>query len=279
VRPPRRAPRPPDAGRGHPRPSQPAPHQHPRPSGDVASLPRALSKLGFCSRTEAERLIAAGLVTVDGRPARGATQRVDLKTATILVEGKPVVRARHLYLMLNKPRGLVTTRSDPEQRGTVYDCLAGLDLPFVAPVGRLDKASEGLLLMTNDTRWAERLLNPASNVRKHYHVQIDRPVEAAMLANLTAGIVDKDEPLSAQSATLLRAGSRTAWIEVVLNEGRNRQIRRLVASQGAEVERLVRVSIGGVALGDLPKGAVRPLTEDERRRLTLEQSPAHSSQA
>lgn len=263
----RRFPRPPDAVSGPSRKVRPLVRGHRHPSPDLVSLPRALSKLGFCSRTEASKLIEAGLVTVNGKPASGTTQRVDLKNTAITVDDKPVIRADKLYFMMNKPRGLITTRTDPQQRGTVYDCLAGLDLPFVSPVGRLDKASEGLLLMTNDTQWAERLLNPESNVRKHYHVQIDRPADDEMLANLQAGIIDKGERLIAQSAMLLRSGSRTSWIEVVLNEGKNRQIRRLIATQEARVERLVRVSIGGVSLGNLAKGAVRPLTDDERLRL------------
>jgi 23S rRNA pseudouridine2605 synthase len=130
----------------------------------VVSLPRALSKLGFCSRTLAEALIADGRVCIDGRVVRTVTARVDPGRARITVDGEPVVAERKVYLMLNKPRGLVTTRDDPEERATVYDCLEGFDLPFVAPVGRLDKASEGLLLVTNDTRWAQRVLDPASNV-------------------------------------------------------------------------------------------------------------------
>lgn len=234
------------------------------PNSSVASLPRALSKLGFCSRTEAAALIAAGRVMVDGKLARGEAQRVNWRQSSILVDGVTVVRAEKLYLMINKPRGLITTRNDPEQRGTVYDCLAAGDLPFVSPVGRLDKASEGLLLMTNDTVWAERLLNPESNIHKHYHVQIDGHADGDMLARLESGIEDKGERLVAQSAALLRAGPRTSWLEIVLNEGRNRQIRRLLEAQGRNVLRLVRVSIGGVSLGTLPKGKLRMLTDDER---------------
>lgn len=237
-------------------------------SRNVVSLPRALSKLGFCSRTEAARLIEDGRVTVDGRRARNVAQRVDLVRSAIRVDGASVASAEPVYLMLNKPRGLVTTRSDPQQRGTVYDCLAGTDLPFVSPVGRLDKASEGLLFLTNDTAWAERLLNPASNVLKHYHVKIDRRADPALLAALEAGVEDKGERLVARSATMVRDGPRTAWLDIVLNEGRNRHIRRLLAAQGVEVLRLVRVSVGGVALGDLPKGAARPLTDEEVRVLS-----------
>ncbi len=238
-----------------------------RAAGAVVSLPRALSKLGFCSRTQAEALIAEGRVALDGRTVRDATVRVDPCRARITVDGKRVVAARKVYLMLNKPRGLVTTRDDPQERATVYDCLQGLDLPFVAPVGRLDKASEGLLLLTNDTRWAQRLLDPASGVEKTYHVQIDSVPDEAVLTRLTAGLVVDGERLSARSATVLRAGRRNAWLAIVLDEGRNRQIRRMLGALGIEVLRLVRVAIGGLSLGDLPKGAVRPLTAAEKAHL------------
>ena len=242
-------------------------------SGNVASLPRALSKLGFCSRTEAARLIEDGRVSVDGRTVRNQALRVDLTRAKIRVDGANVASAAPVYLMINKPRGQVTTRSDPQQRGTVYDCLTGADLPFVAPVGRLDKASEGLLFMTNDTQWAERLMNPASNVHKHYHVKIDRrgddPRLPALLTALVDGIEDEGERMSARAATVLRAGGATCWLEIVLSEGKNRQIRRLLAAHDVEVLRLVRVSIGGVALGDLPKGTWRTLTPEEVKTLSL----------
>ncbi len=251
-----------------------------RGNGAVVSLPRALSKLGFCSRTQAEALIAEGRVRVDGRIVRNATARVDPGRARITVDGQPVVAERKVYLMLNKPRGLVTTRDDPQERATVYDCLEGIELPFVAPVGRLDKASEGLLLMTNDTRWAQRVLDPASNVEKVYHVQIDKLPDEEMLDRLQAGMMLDGERLVAKSASLLRAGASNAWLEVVLNEGRNRQIRRLLGAVDAEVLRLVRIDVGGVRLGDLPRGAVRHLTPAEKAMLdvpaqTASRQPGH----
>jgi 23S rRNA pseudouridine2605 synthase len=257
---------PPRSAKGRPR-GAPPPCRIQRWTTDVVSLPRALSKLGYCSRTEAAALIAQGRVTVDGARARDTGQRIDLLRSVIQVDAAPVVRSEPVYLMLNKPRGLVTTRRDPQQRETVYDCLAGLDLPFVSPVGRLDKASEGLLFLTNDTAWAEYLLNPASNIRKCYHVQIDRHADQTLLSALEAGIVDGGEALVARSATVLRSGTRTCWLEIILTEGRNRQVRRLLAAQGVGVLRLVRVAIGGVALGSLGKGAVRHVTPDEHRQL------------
>ncbi|MGO4735600.1 pseudouridine synthase [Bosea sp. 2KB_26] len=227
------------------------------------SLARALSKLGYCSRTQAEGLVLDRRVRVDGRLALNPSLRLDLARARISVDGETVSAERRVYLMVNKPRGALTTRTDPEGRATVYSCLDGLELPFVAPVGRLDKASEGLLLMSNDTRWAQRILDPASGVEKTYHVQIDMVPDTAMLARLRAGAVDGDEALSTKAATLLRHGQRNAWIEMVIDEGRNRQIRRIVEAAGARVLRLIRVGIGDLPLGDLPKGAVRALQPDE----------------
>jgi len=229
----------------------------------TVSLARALSKLGYCSRTQAQSLILDQRVRVDGRLAAHPGLRIDPARARILVDGQPVAAERRVYLMVNKPRGMVTTTSDPEGRQTVYACLEDLDLPFIAPVGRLDKASEGLLLMSNDTRWAQRILDPASGVAKTYHVQIDAIPDDAFMARLRSGAVDGGEELSTKAATLLRHGDRNAWIEMVIDEGRNRQIRRIVEAAGAQVLRLVRVGIGSLALGDLAKGATRALRPEE----------------
>ena len=236
--------------------------RQPAPGAGV-SLNRALSKLGLCSRKQAELLIAEGRVRVGGKVARDPSLRVDLNRDRISVDGEHVVAEAKVYLMVNKPRGLVTTRDDPQRRGTVYDCLAGLDLPFVSPVGRLDKASEGLLLMTNDTRWANGLLDPASHVAKTYHVQIGAAPDAAMLARFRDGAVVDGELLTASSIDMLRSGGRTAWLEIVLNEGRNRQIRRLLGAFDIEVLRLIRVAIGALHLGELAKGQARHLTSEE----------------
>ena len=239
------------------------------PSGTVG-LARALSKLGHCSRAEGERLIRAGRVRVAGQVVTDPQRRVHPETAAVTVDGVAVDPAAGVYLVLNKPRGLVTTRDDPQARATVYDCLDDPSLPFVAPVGRLDKASEGLLLLTNDTRWAARLTDPASHVDKTYHVQVGGLPDEAVLARLRAGVDElaTGERLSAKRIDLLRTGSRSShWLEVVLDEGRNRQIRRLLAVEGLEVKRLIRVAVGALALGDLPKGAWRHLTPGEVRAL------------
>ncbi|MBB3936637.1 pseudouridine synthase [Aureimonas phyllosphaerae] len=230
-------------------------------------IARVLSKLGYCSRTQGEALVREGRVRVDGRVVRDPEHRTLASAVRIEVDGRPVAAETPVTLMLNKPRGLVTTRDDPQGRETIYRCLEGLDLPHVSPVGRLDKASEGLLLLTNDTAFAQRLLDPASHVLKTYHVQIDRPADDALLSGIRAGVEDRGEHLAVRSVRLLREGERTAWLEIVLDEGRNRHIRRLLAALGTDTLRLVRVSIGALALGDLPKGAVRALTPDERARL------------
>ena len=233
------------------------------PPGTV-SIARALSKLGYCSRSEAERLVEAARVQVNGVIAQSISVRVVPETDRIEVDGVAIGKAKHVYIALNKPRGLVTTRDDPEGRGTVYDCLDG-DLPFVGPVGRLDKASEGLLLLTNDTRFANALLDPASHVDKVYHVQARTSDSAGVRECASAGV---------KAVEVLRVGSRsTAWFSVVLDEGKNRQIRRVFEACGVDVLRLVRVAIVPLALGSLAKGEWRHLTPAEVAALTKSAAP------
>ncbi len=227
------------------------------------TLPRALSKLGYCSRTQAEELIRAGRVTVGGRPVTDIEAWIDLSTAKIAVDGMPVAAEQPVYLMLNKPRGLVTTRHDPEGRPTVFDCLRDFDHAHLSPVGRLDKASEGLLLFTNDTGFANALLDPQTHVSKTYHVQIDSIVDDAMLETMVRGVRHDGETMRARRARRLREGGKNSWLEIELDEGRNRQIRRMLETFEIATLRLIRVSIGGLDLGELEKGAVRALTDDE----------------
>lgn len=208
---------------------------------------------------------------VNGRVIRDISLRIKPETDVIEVDGTRVRRVDRVYLALNKPRGLVTTRDDPQGRATIYECLAGSTLPFVGPVGRLDKASEGLLLLTNDSQWSARLLDPASHVDKTYHVQIGSLADEATVARVSAGVVEPmtGERLSVKRAALLRVGSRSsAWLEIVLDEGKNRQIRRLLEALDLKVTRLVRVAVGPLALGTLAKGEWRMLTAEEVRALS-----------
>jgi 23S rRNA pseudouridine2605 synthase len=236
----------------------------------TVSIPRALSKLGFCSRAQGERLVAAGKVRVNGTVVRNLSLRVRPERDLIEVDSAPVAKAAHVYIMLNKPRGLVTTRDDPQGRATIYECLSDESLPFLSAVGRLDKASEGLLLLTNDSRWSSRLLDPALHVDKVYHVQVRGTDLDAVMRRVAAGVVEREtgERLDVKAISLLRTGSRRgAWFEVVLDEGKNRQLRRIFAAVGVDVLRLVRVAIGPLVLGDLAKGAWRMLRPGEVERL------------
>ncbi len=228
---------------------------------------RELSKRGVCSRTAASVLVEAGRVRLDGRIVRDP-ETPTTADSRIAIDGVPVRARAHVYLMLNKPRGLVTTTADERGRKTVYDCLRDAALPWVAPVGRLDKASEGLLLFTNDGAWAAGLLDPAHHVEKTYHVQIGGLPDDTLAARLREGTVVADGTrLAARRARVLRAGERNGWLEIVLDEGRNRHLRRLLEALDREVLRLVRVAIGPLALGTLAKGGWRMLTASEIRIL------------
>ena len=236
------------------------------PAGNARhGLARVLSKRGVCSRSEAARWIAAGRVSVDGRVICDPEFPIVADgNARIAVDGRDIDEPERLYLMLNKPRGLVTTAQDERGRGTVYRCFDGAQwndapLPWLAPVGRLDQASEGLLLFCNDPEWAARLTDPQTGPDKTYHVQVDTIPAEDVLARLVRGVEHDGACLRAKTARLLRAGERNAWLEIVLDEGRNRQIRRLLGAFDIEVLRLVRVAIGRLALGDLAKGQWRVL--------------------
>ncbi|KAF0814784.1 Ribosomal large subunit pseudouridine synthase B [Andreprevotia sp. IGB-42] len=243
------------------------------PGGSRVMLGRALSKLGFCSRTQAEALVAAGKVSVNGKVEHDANRWVDTGIDKLAVSGTAVQKQDFVYLMLNKPRGLVTTAEDERGRDTVYQCFADADLPWLGPVGRLDQASEGLLLFSNDTRWAAGLTDPASQLDKTYHVQIDRLPDDALLAALRTGINDAGEQLLAKAVHVLRQGEKHAWLEIVLNEGRNRHIRRLLLAHGIITLRLVRVRIGGLEMGKLAKGEWRLLEAAEVAQLRTGAAP------
>jgi 23S rRNA pseudouridine2605 synthase len=227
-------------------------------------LARALSKLGYCSRSQAAELIRAGRVRLNGVLRRDPETPVRLDKDHVLVDDSAVEAAQKIYLMTNKPRGLVTSASDEKGRETVYSLLENTALPWVAPVGRLDKASEGLLLLTNDSEWSARVADPVTHLEKTYHVQINSLADEKLLQALVQGIRHDRETLGAVKANQLRAGAKNSWLEIVLDEGRNRQIRRMMESLGVEVLRLIRVAIGPLVLGDLAKGATRPLTAEEK---------------
>ena len=279
----------------------------------VISLARALSKLGYCSRSRAAELILGNGVRVNGRVVRNPGFPVRIGNDRIEVDGAALEKTPFIYLAMNKPRGVVTTASDEKGRTTVYDVLERVSktgsgkgtalaaegmransrklflkhlvddkeaLPpqqrasqqlashrWVAPVGRLDKASEGLLLFTNDSAWAATVTDPASHLDKVYHVQVDCVLRPDMFAKVVDGCVVDGEHLRAKGARLLRQGSRNSWLEIVLDEGKNRQIRRLLEALEVKVLRLVRVQIGPLELGDLKKGEVRALTAKEKQAL------------
>jgi 23S rRNA pseudouridine2605 synthase len=231
-------------------------------------LARAISKLGICSRSQACQWIAAGRVRLSGAITRNPEAPVRMGVDRIEIDGQPAGAKQKIYLVLNKDRGVVTTAADEQGRATVYDSLpeplTGLDARWIAPVGRLDKASEGLLLMTNDPEWAARITAPESHLDKTYHVQIAAIADDTLFEALKCGIENRGEILAAKRASKVRAGEKNSWIEVVLDEGKNRQIRRMFESLGIEVLRLLRVSIGPVSLGDLERGEARLLTPEEK---------------
>jgi 23S rRNA pseudouridine2605 synthase len=239
--------------------SRPKVPEHARTVG----LARAISKMGYCSRAQAAELVAAGRVRLNGAVRRNAQAPVRLQQDKIEVDGQEIRAAEKAYWMLNKPRGVVTTASDEKGRETVYDCI-GKGGGWLAPVGRLDKASEGLLLLTNDSEWAAHVLDPARHVAKTYHAQIAALADEALLEALRRGVRDGGDFLRVERVRELRRGERNSWLEIVLHEGKNRQIRRMLEALGIEVLRLVRVAIGALELGDLAKGESRKLSAAER---------------
>jgi 23S rRNA pseudouridine2605 synthase len=238
--------------------------KHSGPASPPHGLARALSKLGYCSRSHAEELIRTGRVQLNGFLRRDPEIPVQLGKDRIQVDGKNIEAAKRIYFAMNKPRGLVTTASDEKGRDTVYSCLPN-ELPWIAPVGRLDKASEGLLLFTNDSEWAARVLAPESHLNKTYHAQVAAIPHDEILAALVKGFRAEDgDFLRAKSARILRTGERNAWLEIILEEGKNREIRRMLDHHRIEVLRLVRVAIGPLELAALKKGETRPLTPEEK---------------
>jgi 23S rRNA pseudouridine2605 synthase len=223
--------------------------------------------MGYCSRSAAQKLVEQGLVSLNGRVVTDPGTPFKSGKDVISIQGQTIRSAQKVYLMLNKPRGLVTTASDEQARETIY-CLLPENRQWLAPVGRLDKASEGLLFLTNDSAWASRVSSPETHLDKTYQVQLAAKADDALLRRLMAGVTTPEgDFLKAKSVKIVRHGEKNSWVEIVLDEGKNRHIRRMCDALGIEVKRLVRIAIGPVKLGDLPKRAVRELTRQEKRAI------------
>lgn len=228
-------------------------------------LQKLLSARGVASRRKAEELIAAGRVTVNGRPA-ALGERADPETDTVRIDGKPLPQVqKNVYILLNKPRGYVTTLSDEKGREDVTELLKDCDTR-VYPVGRLDMDSEGLLLMTNDGAWMQRLLHPSHQIEKEYRVTVTGPVEGAAQRLAAIRDLEGERIRPARVRELWRDGSKAA-LSVTIHEGKNRQIRRMCRQAGLAVRRLQRVREHTLTLGDLPVGQWRYLTQQELRDL------------
>jgi 23S rRNA pseudouridine2605 synthase len=240
----------------------------------LVRIQKILADRGVASRRKAEELIAAGVVKVNGHPAR-IGDKADDRRDLITVRGKPIARAeRPVYLMLHKPRGYITTLSDEKGRKCVADLVKNIDVR-VFPVGRLDKDSEGLLLMTNDGDFANAMMHPAAHLPKHYRVTLRADVTEEHLLAFREGILLEGKKTLPADATIITAQSASGdtpprtVLEIVLYEGRNRQIRKMCEQLGLEVIRLKRVAMGGIKLGMLPSGQWRHLDPKEVRTLVM----------
>ncbi len=233
----------------------------------LKTLERVLSKAGVGSRVEARSWIHAGRVTVNGILTRNPDQWIDLERDRVRLDDKPLVARERLYVLLYKPAGYLTTHKDPQGRPTVYDLVADVGT-FLSQVGRLDFDTSGLLLMTNDTQFAERVTNPESHVTKTYLVKASVVLTDAQLQQLRDGIELADGPTRPATVRRVRDSAKYTHFEIALTEGRNRQVRRMVEALDAHVLKLVRVKIGPLAIGKLPIGKWRLLTPAEVQAVT-----------
>jgi 23S rRNA pseudouridine2605 synthase len=236
---------------------KPAPGDRP-----LKTLERVLSKAGIGSRTEARKWIGAGRVKVNGKVEGDPNRWVDLERDRVAFDDKPLQKAEQVYLLLHKPAGYLTTYRDPEGRPTIYDLLPDRDR-YLFPVGRLDLDTSGLLLLTNDTAFAERLTNPEYHVPKTYVVKASEHLKEAQLDELRRGIELRDGPTRPAVVNRLREPGGKTVFEITITEGRNRQVRRMVEALDAKVISLARTAIGPLTLGELESGATRALTPDE----------------
>lgn len=234
----------------------------------AVSLPRALSKLGLCSRKQAVEFIETGRVAVNACVSRDASLRVSLDADRISLDGNPAEASREsIVIAMNKPVAYVTTRTDPQGRRTVYDLLPKLDR-FVFPVGRLDKETSGLLILTDDHRLGEALTNPGSHVPKTYEVVVDRVPDEAALQSLRCGLdIGRGERTRPARIDLVARILGEHRIRITIHEGKNRQIRRMMGAVGLSVLSLTRTAVGALALEGLAPGAIRVLSAVERQRL------------
>lgn len=237
-------------------------HQHKPPTRPLKTLDRVLSKAGLGSRTEARAWVAEGRVKVNGRVTRDPDRWIDMQRDRVQFDDKPLAPRERVYVLLYKPAGYLTTYKDPKGRPTVYDLVSDVGT-FVSPVGRLDLETSGLLLMTNDTQFAERVTNPASHVPKTYLVKASTVLTDAQLQMLRDGVELSDGITRPASVTRLRDSGKHTHFEITLTEGRNRQVRRMVEALDARVLKLVRVRIGAVGIGTLAIGKWRLLSPAE----------------
>jgi 23S rRNA pseudouridine2605 synthase len=228
-------------------------------------LQKILAAAGVASRREAEKIILAGRVTVNGAVVDQLGAKADPAADRIALDGRPLsLRPAHRYILLNKPVGYITTMKDPEGRPLVSDLLRGVN-ERLFPVGRLDYNTEGLLLLTNDGDWANRLAHPRHAIEKEYHVRVRGTAQPEQLARLVTGVPVDGRPAVAQKAVLLRMSGNNCWISVTVSEGRYRLVRRMCEAVGLSVVRLRRVRYGSLELGTLPLGQFRDLTPGEVR--------------
>ena len=226
-------------------------------------LARALSKLNFCSRRKAVELIRSGAVLVNGIARLDPEWPVHVGQEHIEVSGRKVEKLSDVYVMINKPRGIATQSTDPQGRLVLLETLS--ELPSLVVVGSLDKTSEGLLLLSNDTVWGARLSDPHTKLEKTYHAQITGEADSALLQKIQSSA---SELGGVRNATLLRSEASNSWIEIVIDERKNFNIRPTLETLGIKVLRLIRVAIGKVWLGNISQGGHRPLTDTEIRELS-----------
>lgn len=233
----------------------------------LKTLERVLSKSGLGSRADARSWIGGGRVRVNGRLIRDPDHWVDFERDRVTLDGKPVRAGAKIYLLLYKPTGYLTTVRDPQGRPTVYDLIRDLGA-WVVPVGRLDLDTSGLLILTNDTQFAERLTNPDYKVPKTYLVKTATRLADQQLDQLRHGVELKDGPTRPAVVERIRDTAKHSFIELTIGEGRNRQVRRMIEAAGSKVLKLVRTAIGDIRIGDLKIGSSRPLSAAEVRSLT-----------